>query len=179
MVSSHPRTGGPALVPLTGDGPAIVQVREHTCPKSPGKWHLQRHYPGVWTPWLILALLSPKPETSPKTLPSHALATWLGGPTSRTRWGGAQVWAQEHRDLAFSLMPASTPPPELWGLAFLPSLPLPPLRPAEGQPGVLAGKLKLPGERSRWGGSRWWALQGRSTGRKPECPCWLPEAASV
>lgn len=54
--------------------------------------------------------------------------------------------------MASSLVPASTPPPELWGLASLPSLPLPPLCPAEGQPGVLAGKLKLPGERSRRGG---------------------------
>ena len=143
---------GAALVPLTWDRAAMVQVRGHTCPKSPGKWHLQKHYPGVWTPWLILVHLSPKPETSPKTLPSRALATWLGGPTPRTRWGGAKVWAQEYRDLASSLMPASTPPPELWGLAFLPSLPLPPLCPAEGQPGVLAGKLELPGEGSRWGG---------------------------
>lgn len=98
MVSPHPRTavgGGAALVPLTWDRAATVQVREHTSPKSRGKWHLQKHYPGVWTPWLILVLLSPKPETSPKTLPSHALATWLGGPTPRTRWGEAKVWAQD------------------------------------------------------------------------------------
>lgn len=79
-----------------------------------------------------------------------------------------------NRDLASSLMPASTPPPELWGLAFLPSLPLPPLCPAEGQPGVLAGKLKLPGERSQWGGRRWWALQGQKHLQETRVPLLAP-----
>lgn len=49
----------------TGDGPAMVQVREWTCPKPQGKWHLQKQYPGILTPLLGVVLLNQKPENLP------------------------------------------------------------------------------------------------------------------
>lgn len=49
----------------TGDEPAMVQVREWTCPKPQGKWHLQKQYPRILTPLLGVVLLSQKPENLP------------------------------------------------------------------------------------------------------------------
>lgn len=76
------------------------------------------------------------------------------------RWGGAGV-------CGLSPLPSShlpTPLPILLGVLFTPAphfLPLLPFSPAEGQPGVSAGKGMLPAEGRGRGGSRWWP-KGRS-----------------
>lgn len=60
-----PQDSGACFGRLTGDGPAMVQVREWTCQKPQGKWHLQKQYPGILTPLLGVVLLSQKPENLP------------------------------------------------------------------------------------------------------------------